>query len=307
MREDEAIDELLDAARPAAAAHVLRGPGDDAAALRPPAGQDLVWTVDDCAEGVHFRAGWGWEQAGRRAAAAALSDLAACGATPVGALLALSLPPGFAREDLRALGRGFGAKLAASGCPLVGGNVTRGPRVRLSTSILGAVPAGGGLWRDGAGPGAQLFVSGPLGLARAGLLWLEGGGSPDEPALASAIQALLDPTPRLELGALLRAHPCAVLDLSDGLARDLPRLAKACGCAAEVELARLPAPDAELAMRVEQAPSSLAWLGGDDYELLVAGPPELASLGLAPFGRLVAGPPGEVRGADARGGYDSLG
>ncbi|MCA8920714.1 MAG: thiamine-phosphate kinase [Planctomycetes bacterium] len=304
MREDEVISVLLAAAQPVAGAGVLRGPGDDAAALRPPAGQDLAWTVDDHAEDVHFRAAWGWKAVGRKAAGAALSDLAASGASPVGALLALTLPAGFGRGDLVELGRGFGQKLAEAGCPLVGGNVTRGPRVQLSTSLLGAIPRGGGLWRDGAEAGAALFVSGPLGLARAGLLWLEAGGDRDDPALQPALRALLDPAPRFELGLALRDHSCAVLDLSDGLARDLPRLARACGCAADVELARVPAPTPALAERVGEAPSALAWVGGEDYELLVAGPPALEGLGLTRIGQLSAGAPGEVRGASGEAGYD---
>ncbi|MEZ6183391.1 MAG: thiamine-phosphate kinase [Planctomycetota bacterium] len=305
MREDDVIAELLAAASAEAGPHLVRGPGDDAALLRPPPGHELVWSVDDHVEGVHFRPAWGWEAAGRKAAGAALSDLAASGAAPLGALLSLGLPRDVDPADLRALARGFGAKLRQAVCPLAGGNVTRSAGVRLSTSVLGAVPRGGGLWRDGARPGAELFVSGPLGLARAGLVWLEGGGALDEAALAPALDALLDPSPRLALGLRLGASEgVAALDLSDGLARDLPRLAAACGCAAQVDLGRVPGPPADVAARVAVDPIELAWEGGEDYELLVAGPAELEALGLVRIGRLIEGTPGAVEGGGAPGGYD---
>lgn len=314
MTEDDLIPLILEAARAAGATtsapHVLLGPGaDDAAALRPPADHDLVWTVDDHVQDVHFRAAWGWEAAGRKAAAACLSDLAAKGAAPLGALVALHLPRGLATADTLALARGLGAALAASGCPLLGGNLVAHPeRVSISTSALGAVPRGRTLTRAAARPGDRLFVTGTLGLARAGLRWLDAGRAADEAPGAAAVARLLGPRPRFDVGRALALAPdlrVACMDLSDGLARDLPRLLRASGVAAVVDAASLPGPDLALAGALEpdeapaRAAARLAWLGGEDFELLLAAPEQaLAALGLpglVAVGHVEAGPPGQVR------------
>jgi len=320
--EAAAIDLLLGAVReagaPARGPAVVRGPGDDAAVLRPPPGRELVWTVDDLVEGVHFRRAWlpdGWPAAGRKAAGASVSDLAAMGAEPLGALLALGLPTDAEASDVVAgLGRGLGAKLAAAGCPLLGGNVTRSAAAFLSVSALGSVAPGRAIARDGARPGDRLFVTGPLGLARVGLRWLLGGGDPAAAELGEAVGRLHDPPVRIAAGRALAGAPrVAGLDLSDGLARDLPRLLRASGVRAVVDSARLPGPPAALAARVGEEPAALAWVGGEDYELLVAGPPGLpgaVGLDLIEVGRLEAGPPevvltGPLAGRDLPG-FDHL-
>ncbi|MCO5167340.1 MAG: thiamine-phosphate kinase [Planctomycetes bacterium] len=320
MTEDELIPILLAEARAAGAAtngeHVVVGPGgDDAAVLRAPPGHDLVWTVDDHVEDVHFRAGWGWEAAGRKAAGACLSDLAAKGAAPLGALVSLHLPRRLGEAAVRALARGLGAGLAACGCPLLGGNLSAHPdRAAISTSALGAVPRGGARVRASARPGDVVCVSGALGLARAGLAWLLLERGAGDPLAAAAVERLLAPRPRFDVArALAAVDPAArvaCMDLSDGLARDLPRLLRASGVAAVVDPAALPGPDPALAAAVGVDPARLAWLGGEDYELLLAGPRELlAPLGLAVIGRVEAGPAGQVAGAPAgaEGGFDHLG
>ena len=253
---------------------LLLGAGDDAALLRAPVGQDLVWTCDEQLEDAHFRRAWGeacgFAALGAKAAGASLSDLAAMGAQPLGALLSLRLPPelqGIAEE----LGRGVGEQLAAAGCPLAGGNLARSARLGISLDVLGCVPEGRGLLRSSARPGDGLYVSGAVGLAACGLAWLEAGRDPHAPEAARAVRALLRPAPRLELGVTLRALPrVACMDLSDGLAADLPRLALASGVRAEVESALLPGP-AE-ARLLDLDPARLAWEGGEDYQLLVAAP-----------------------------------
>jgi thiamine-monophosphate kinase len=316
--EDELVPRLLAAVRAAGGATtgqgVLVGPGDEKAVLRPAPDEDLVWTVDDHVEGVHFRAAWGLAAGGRKAAVAALSDLAGLGARPLGALLALHVPRG--RRGVEAGGvdeaallelcRGVGEGLAACGCPLLGGNLTAHPeRLALSTSALGAVPRGRALLRAGARPGDLVAVTGALGLARAGLAWLEGGGAPDDPRVREAVGALLAPRARLAEGrALAAAGQPACMDVSDGLRRDLPRLARASGVAVVVDVDALPGPSPSIAALVEpgrppaEAAARLAWLGGEDYELLVAGPADLlaaSGVALRTIGRVVAGPPGTVR------------
>src|SRR5690606_5976701 len=132
----------------------------------------------------------------------------------------------------------------------VGGNVTRHPeRLALSVTALGTLPAGQALRRSSGRAGDRLYVSGQLGWARLGLLWLQAGGDPRDPDLARAVQALLAPQPRLALGQRLRGWAAAAspnapfvacMDLSDGLATDLPRLARASGLSARVDAAALP-------------------------------------------------------------------
>lgn len=329
MTEDDLVPRILDAARAAGAAtgapHVLVGPGaDDAATLRAPepAGDHvLVWTVDDHVEDVHFRAAWGWAAAGRKAVGAALSDLAAKGAAPLGALVSLHLPRGMALDAILDLARGIGAGLAACGCPLLGGNLVAHPeRVAISTSALGAAPRGRDLSRAGARPGDALAVTGPLGLARAGLRWLEQGRAPHEPPGDVAVARLLAPRPRFDVTAAIPPGArVACMDLSDGLARDLPRLLRASGVAAVVDATALPAPPFDLAAALDpgddpaRAAARLAWTGGEDFELLLAAPDEVLDAlglpGLHRVGRVEPGAPGAVRleGAsfgDAQEGFD---
>lgn len=304
MREEELIEALLTRVRAAGGAtggpQVVVGPGDDAAVLSAPAGMELVWTVDDAVEDVHFRRAWGLAAAGHKAAAASLSDLAAMGALPLGALLALTVPAGTPLSTLEALGEGLGRALGRARCPLLGGNVTRGPALALSLSALGAAPRGRAFRRSAARSGETLWVSGRVGLARAGLLALEGGASAaSEELLRPARERLLSPVPRLDLVEGLRAAGVeAAMDLSDGLCRDLPRLLLASGLAARVDSARLPGPDPALAAAVGADPAELAWVGGEDYELLLTGPPDLdvrcPTAGLRAIGELVSGTPGEV-------------
>ncbi|HBP22298.1 MAG TPA: thiamine-phosphate kinase, partial [Planctomycetes bacterium] len=158
-------------------------------------------------------------------------------------------------------------------------------------------PAGRAWRRAGAQAGDRLFVSGPLGLARLGLTYLEQGGDPGDPAWEAPLAALIRPRPRLALARRLQqaaVRPRAALDLSDGLARDLPRLALASGLRAEIRSADLPAPPAMLCAQLGVDPARCALLGGEDYQLLLAGPAELAGDELVDVGALVEGEPGEV-------------
>ena len=260
---------LPDSSPPGAAAPaepvVLVGPGDDAALLAGVAfGSGLLLTVDAAEEGVHFeRALHPLPAVGRRAVAAAASDIAAMGGRPVAALVSIVVPPDDG-DAARTVMRAAGQRAAALGAPVVGGNITRGDRLGLHVTIVGRMEeAAQPLLRSGAQPGDGVFVSGPLGGAALGLEILRrhsGGTTPEGPW----VRAHLDPQPRLQLGAELVGVATAAMDLSDGLALALHRLARASRCGAIVEADRVPRPGSA---RLETA-----LFGGEDYELLFTGP-----------------------------------
>lgn len=251
---------------------VILGIGDDAALLRAPAEQELVLTTDALIEGAHFLPGASAHSLGHRALAVNLSDLAAMGAEPAWALVSLVLPQ--ADESwLREFAAGFGALARGQGVALVGGNLSRGPR-SITVQLTGFVPPGTALRRGGGRPGDRLYVSGTLGDARAGRLL--GSSEPTLPARPPAqLQALQRrfeyPTPRIALGRALRGLASACMDLSDGLLADLPRLASASGCAAQLRIADLP-----LSAPLRALCGAQAWQqalqGGEDYELLFSVP-----------------------------------
>lgn len=253
-------------------ADVILGIGDDAALLRAPAHQELVVTTDALIEGAHFLPGAPAHSLGHRALAVNLSDLAAMGAEPAWALASLVLPE--ADEAwLRDFAAGFGALARSCGVALVGGNLSRGP-LSITIQLTGFVPPGTALRRGGGGPGDWLFVSGTLGDARAGRLL--GMAEPDARVLVPAQrQTLLRrfeyPSARIALGQALRGVASACMDLSDGLLADLPRLAAASGCAADLRVADLP-----LSAPLRALCGAQAWRqalqGGEDYELLFSVP-----------------------------------
>ncbi len=265
----------------------LVGPGDDAAVLAAPDGRTLLLTVDAAEDGVHFdRCRHFPEDIGRRAVAAAASDLAAMGGRPLAFLVSLTAPAGDPEEDEAALRVSRAASRRASeiGAPVVGGNLTAGARLALHVSVLGAMAPGvAPLLRSGARPGDGVFVSGPLGGAALGLEVLRrrgeesAGRSADDEA---ALRKHLDPEPRLALGEALAASGCvsAAMDLSDGLALDLHRLAGASRAGVLLEAERLPVARSR-ARAGAAAPArafDAALFGGEDYELLFTGADEAA-------------------------------
>ncbi len=248
------------------------GIGDDAAVLALPPGTELVAAVDTIVSGRHFPETADARSIGHRALAVNLSDLAAMGATPAWATLALTLP----RAEPAWLER-FSAGLLdladANGVVLVGGDTTRGP-LTVSVQILGHVPCGTALRRSGARDGDLLAVTGTLGDAGAGLEFVgKPAGNPSAAARA-LIERFEYPAPRVRFGMAARAFATAAMDLSDGLAGDLPKLAQASGLAAHVAVERLPLSDAMRA--AVPTPQALDWAvaAGDDYELLLAVPPQ---------------------------------
>ncbi len=273
---------------------VVVGIGDDAAVLRPPRGERLVWTIDSAEEGVHFRREWlPLGALGRRSFHAATSDLAAMGARPLGALCHLTLPGGFSEAELRALARGQRRAADELGCPLIGGNLTRGDALRLTTTVLGA--AARPVLRQGARPGDELWLVGELGLARAGLLLLLSGDMAAGRARAAraCLAAWRQPRALLAEGRALASRARAALDVSDGLGEDLARLARASGVRILVEERALsqtlhPALT-RVAERLGVTPLELALRGGEDYALLACGSARRRPAEARVLGRVVAG------------------
>ncbi len=242
------------------------GPGDDCAVLAPTRGA-LCVTTDAVVEGVHFtREGFSPEDIGHKALAVNLSDLAAMGATPRWFLCALALPRDFPERELLRLARGMSALAREHRISLVGGNFTSARELSITLTAAGELqrPA---LTRGGARPGDLLYVSGTLGDARLGLQQLQAGKR-----RGAVILRQRRPVPRVALGRLASRFASAGMDVSDGLAQDLGHLCDASGVGAEVELAHLPLSPA---VRAALGPEG-ALAGGEDYELLLALPPERA-------------------------------
>jgi thiamine-monophosphate kinase len=251
---------------------VLLGIGDDAALLELPKGTDLVATVDTLVCGTHFLEGANPRSIGHRAMAVNLSDMAAMGATPAWATLALTLP-GVDASWLEEFAAGLLQLGAEHAVELVGGDTTRGP-LTVSVQIMGHVPHGAALRRGGAGAGDILAVSGTLGDAAAGLALLKKPAARPTAQVQTLIQRFDYPTPRVQLGLAARGVASAAMDLSDGLVGDLPKLALASGLAAHVAVEKLPLSTAMLdTIGMEQA-RDWALAGGEDFELLLAVSPD---------------------------------
>ncbi len=243
---------------------VALGIGDDAALLRCRPGWDLVVTTDTLNAGVHFPVATPPADIGWKALAVNLSDLAAMGAEPAWCTLSLSLPQPDA-EWMEAFLDGFLGLAAQAGIVLVGGDTTRGP-LSLTVTAMGQVEAGAALRRDGARAGDDVWVTGTLGDAAAGLaLYGNPGASWPVDALLARLRR---PSPRVGMGRRLLGLARACIDISDGLVADLGHLCRASGVAAQIDAARLPA---SLALTTCFADATvrlpLQAAGGDDYEL----------------------------------------
>lgn len=245
---------------------VALGIGDDAALLRPPAGHELVVSTDAAVEDVHFR----WrsqtpQTAGRRAAVAALSDLAAMGARPLGMTFALAVPASLSLARFDGLAAGIAREAAAYACPLVGGNLSRAGQTVLTLTVLGSVPRGRALRRR-ARAGDRIFATGSFGRSA-----LE---------VARAARGLgrlrYVPTPRIRAGmALLRvAEVRGCVDVSDGLEADLAHLLGP-DLHLPLEPSRVPRPRGFQAAcrKAGLDPDALSLTGGEDYELLFSAAP----------------------------------
>jgi thiamine-monophosphate kinase len=282
------------------------GIGDDCALFTAATGMQLAVSSDMLVEGRHFLSTVAPDRLGHKALAVNLSDLAACGATPLAFTLALALP----RADepfLEGFARGLFALADAHRIELVGGDTTQGP-LNICITVFGEVPAGQALLRSGASPGDDLYVSGGVGDARLALevfrgqLALEGG------AFEQVRRAMELPQPRVALGQALRGVASSAIDVSDGLLGDLAHVLSRSGVAAVVDADAVP-------RSAELRTQSLAWqrectlAGGDDYELLFTAAPQRAvhvqraaqhaGVAVTRIGRIEAG--AGARLVDARG------
>jgi thiamine-monophosphate kinase len=280
----KSLRESLSLRRLDAAHGLVEGVGDDAAVLRQTSELDTVITTDLLVEGIDFTL-TGDEKTdasviGRRAVAVSLSDIAAMGARPRWLLLSVGVPRklwerGFARALLS------NAMTYASdiGVTLVGGDISRTlEHVVVDSIVLGEVERGRAVLRSGARVGDQIFVTGSLGGASAGLKILEGGrvrqshsGARMTSATRGLVARQLQPTPRVEWGALLgeRRLASAMIDLSDGLSSDIMHICRESRAGARIEAASLPLdPLLESAGITGDDALSLALHGGEDFELL---------------------------------------
>src|SRR5215472_5810498 len=254
---------------------VVLGVGDDAAVLECPPGAQLVATTDTLVAGVHFPLSVPAAAVGHRALAVNLSDLAAMGARPAWALLALTLPSAD-EQWLSEFAAGLAGLARAHDVALVGGDTTRGP-LTISVQLLGHVPRGRALTRAGGRPGDRLFVSGSPGDAGAGLALEQGRLSAPPEAAPYLRERFLLPTPRVALGERLRDYARACIDVSDGLLGDAGKLAAASGVGLEISFTELPVSRALQQALGGEAARELALTAGDDYELLFAVDPARAA------------------------------
>jgi thiamine-monophosphate kinase len=307
------------------------GIGDDAAVLRVAGGVDWVVTTDAFMEGVHFLGGiHRADSVGYKALARATSDIAAMGATPRFFLLTLALPANRTGAWLTEFLRGIGRAAREFDLVLVGGDTTRTASVGISITVIGEIERGLAVKRAGATPGDAIYVSGRLGGAQLGLELVRRGLAGDR-SLRRYLAPHLYPQIRLKLGHWLAQNQVAsaMMDVSDGLSTDLPRLCEASGTGARLDASQIPCveiPEAvarrlgkrtagvrELATR---RALEMALNGGDDYELLFTVPPakekklrkapefsEMSRIGEIVRDRriLIAGPDGRPKELAARG------
>lgn len=283
-----------------ATSHALLGVGDDGALIAPTPGMELVIATDMLVEGTHFLADTDPEDLGWKTLAVNVSDIAAMGARPRWATLAMALPA-VDEAWIASFARGFFACADEFGIDLIGGDTTRGPR-NLCVTIFGEAASGRALRRSGARPGDEIWVSGRPGRAAFGLAHLQGQIRLNEPELSDCIAALQRPQPRVGLGLALQGLATAAIDVSDGLLADLGHILEASGVAAQLKIAVSPTPTF----------ARDAWLaGGDDYELVftvpaakhaaIAALSQTLELALTCIGRIEDGPAGRIDLASADG------
>ena len=257
-----------------------KGIGDDCAAFVPRDGATMTLvTTDTLVEGVHFDLAWHPpELLGRKALAVNVSDVAAMGGVSRYALLSLAVPSGVEPERLDAFMQGFLGGLARYQMTLIGGDTVKSDQGWvLSITVLGEVDQGQVVYRSGARSGDQVWVSGPLGQAAAGLELCRRGLHTAPATPAELVKAHLDPLPETALGPMLAASGLvsAMIDLSDGLASDLAHICEESGVAAEVAAEALPISEAtrQVARECDLDAVRLAIAGGEDYRLLFTAPP----------------------------------
>ena len=289
---------------------ILLGPGDDCGIFTVPAGHEVCISTDTLTAGVHFPEDAAAAVVAQRALVANLSDLAAMGAQPLNCTLALTLDERAATDAwLAPFAERLRQLVAEFAIPLIGGNLSRGP-LSLTFTVLGTVPAGTALRRDGAHVGDDVYVTGSLGDAAAGLRQLQQGVLPD-PVLLARYQC---PAPRLATAMALRGLASSAIDISDGLLADLDHISERSGLGIDIELARLPLSSALLANFSLAEARQLALAGGDDYEVCFTAAiaqrqaimhiATITGVPVSLIGRVTAGP--QVQVLDAAGQITSI-
>ena len=274
MTEDDLIPKLRAITARAAPHALLLGIGDDAAVWQPSRSRRSVITTDALVEGVHFtRGAMSAGDAGHRALASNLSDIAAMGARPVLATIAFGIGPGTDEDWILGCYRGIAARAERAKCAIAGGDIVRAPAITISITVVGEVRPSNLKTRAGMLPGDVVATTGPLGASRAGLaVALEHAVPADDAAALEALQAYRTPEPRLAegrwLGASRSVH--AMMDTSDGLSTDLARLARASRTGATIETVPVAAAARAIAERSGADPERWALDGGEDFELIVA-------------------------------------
>lgn len=262
------------------------GIGDDASVIRRPTGE-LVCSVDSSLEGVHFDLRWlSVELAARRATHAAVSDLAAMGADPLAALVALEVPKGTEEVTFAAIAKGQARAARETSCPVVGGNIARGQRLAFTTTVLGTAKPGRSVLRSGAKPGDEVWLSDEVGWAGLGLTMLQSrrvtfnAGSYRCRAASArgvAIRATkrwVMPTAKVATGKAWRGAVHAMIDISDSLASEAGHVADASNVRLVLDAAALRVSHRSLFRACEtlgRDPWKLLLYGGEDYALLATG------------------------------------
>ncbi len=272
------LAELPDPVRPLAGA--LAESGDDCAVFLPSAGMEIAISTDQYCEGVHFPTGCPARMLGARCLAAALSDLAAVGANPLGFTLALCAPH-LCGSWMRELAQGCGEIMTAYGLHAMGGDLIRGRELYVSVTVLGEVPKGKALARRGAEPHDLIFVSGTLGDAAIGLALLRSGAQipaypPEQDDVLYPLWRYYHPEPRIALGRVLLGIAHCAIDISDGLLADLRHILAASGYGAHIEPTTLPKSGALVGCSENERNQAML-TGGDDYELCFTVPPARAA------------------------------
>jgi thiamine-monophosphate kinase len=261
-------DEIIEALRP-----LTRGIGDDAALWQPSRSHRSAISSDMLVEGVDFtRDAMSLEDAGWRAMAANLSDLAAMGARPLLATVALGIPKTTGVEEILQLYRGLAACAARCKLAIVGGDLSRASALTIAITVVGEVRASNAKTRAGGRPGDVLAVTGALGAARAGLELTRKDERIAGELKAEALQAFRRPQPRIAEGRFFGAsrNVTAMMDLSDGLSTDVHRLARSSECGAKLDAIPVAEPARALAQARGEDPERFALAGGEDFELLAA-------------------------------------
>ncbi len=264
------------------------GLGDDAAVLKQPRGE-LVCSVDASLEGVHFSLEWlSLEQAARRAFHAAVSDLAAMGAKPLAALVALEVPQGTPVRSFQAIARGQARAMRETNCPIVGGNIARSRGFGFTTTVLGTCRRGGSVTRSGAQPGDEVWLSDEVGWAGFGLSLLQsesvvftsrGYRAQIEEASVAVLAARRwsEPSAKVTTGIEWAKSAHSMIDISDSLASEASHLAEASKAAVILvgrQLLKMHPRLTRAAKPLARDTLSMVLHGGEDYALLATGPSE---------------------------------